>query len=71
MKTVKIVIYQVYGTSAYACDIEYRTKHLQTIQNVCKYECSKNAFMWAKNNGFTHAKLLGISDPYTVDLENI
>ena len=68
MKTARITIYQMHGTTAYACDIEYKAKHYQTMQNVCRYECSKLAFLWAKKNGFTHGKLLGIDKPYTVNL---
>lgn len=44
---------------------------LQTIHNASRYECSKIAFLWAKNNGFTHARLEGVKNPYTLALENI
>ena len=61
----------MYGTTAYACDIYYRGMKLQTIHNASRYECSKIAFLWAKNNGFTHARLEGVKNPYTLALENI
>ena len=71
MKTAKITIYQMYGTTAYACDIYYRGMKLHTIQNANQYECSKAAFYLSKNNGFTHARLQGVEKPYTIDLENL
>lgn len=67
-KTATLWIHQMYGTTAYACEIKYNGRCLDVVIDESSYECSKIAFLKAKSSGFTHAKLAGVEKPYTLEL---
>lgn len=67
-KTATLCIYQMFGTYSFACEIKYNGRWLDTVMDASSYKCSELAFIKAKALGFTHARLIGVKKPYTLEL---